>query len=78
VELVGNRILDAGQEAVIRDFARDHALTVAGIIPFDPAVTRAGVAGKAVAALRGSIALHAIGGILDRIYRDETGEGKNL
>jgi CO dehydrogenase maturation factor len=77
VELVGNRILDAGQEAVIRDFARAHNLAIAGMIPFDPAVTRAGVAGDSVTTLKKSIALHAIDGILDRIYRDKTGKGEN-
>ena len=67
VELVGNRVLDAGQEMVIGDFARAHALTVAGMIPFDPAVTRAGVAGDSVAALQGSAALDATSAILSRI-----------
>src|SRR5208337_439060 len=39
--LIGNRIVDAGQEQVIQDFARAHDLAVAGMIPFDPAVIRA-------------------------------------
>jgi len=76
VELVGNRIQDPEQETVIRDFARLHNLGVAGMIPFDPAVTRAGVAGDSIVALKGSVALDAIRGILDRICRDEHSEGE--
>ena len=45
VALVGNRIMDAGQEQVIVDFASAHDIAVAGMIPFDPAVARAGIAG---------------------------------
>ena len=56
--------MDGGQETGIRDFARVHNRTVAGMIPFDPAVTRAGVAGESVAALQGSAALGAIRVIL--------------
>jgi CO dehydrogenase maturation factor len=67
VALIGNRIVDAGQERVIVDFARAHDLAVMGMIPFDPAVARAGIAGDAISALEGSAALSAIGGILSRI-----------
>jgi len=67
VALVGNRIVDAGQERVIVDFARAHDLAVMGMIPFDPAVARAGIAGDAISALEGSVALCAIGNILSRI-----------
>jgi CO dehydrogenase maturation factor len=70
VELVGNRIQDPAQDRVIRDFARSRNLPVPGMIPFDPAVTRAGVAGEAVAALKGSAALDAIGEILSEISRE--------
>ena len=67
--LVGNRIVDAEQERVIVDFARAHDLAVTGMIPFDPAVARAGIAGDAISALEGSAALCAIGTILSRMIR---------
>jgi len=67
VALIGNRIVDVGQERVIVDFARAHNLVVTGIIPFDPAMVRAGIAGDAISALEGSDALCAIGDILSRI-----------
>jgi CO dehydrogenase maturation factor len=81
--LVGNRIMDAGQEQVIRDFAQTHDLTIAGMIPFDAVVARAGIAGDSIKTLQHSASVHAIGGILDRIcqdlkerpvFRDETGK----
>ena len=68
--LVGNRVMDAGQEQVIRDFARAHDITVAGMIPFDAAVARAGIAGDSIKTLRHSASVHAIGGILDRVCQD--------
>jgi CO dehydrogenase nickel-insertion accessory protein CooC1 len=67
VALIGNRIVDAGQERVIADFARAHDLAVMGMIPFDPAVVRVGIAGDAISALEGSAALCAIRDILSRI-----------
>jgi CO dehydrogenase maturation factor len=73
VELVGNRIQDPGQEAVILDFARTRDLAVGGMIPFDAVVTRAGVAGDSVSALQGSAALEAIRGILHRICQNKKG-----
>ena len=77
VVLVGNRIQDEEQDAAIRDFARLNNLGVAGMIPFDPAVTRAGVAGEAVAALRDSAALDAIGALLSEINRESKGIGEH-
>ena len=77
VALVGNRIQDEGQGAAIRDFARLNDLVVAGMIPFDPAVIRAGVAGEPVVALQGSEALHALAGVLDRICPERTGAGEH-
>jgi CO dehydrogenase maturation factor len=68
--LVGNRIMDAGQEQVIKDFAQARDLAVAGMIPFDAAVTRAGIAGDSIETLQNSAAVRAIGGILDRIFQD--------
>jgi len=77
VALVGNRIQDPGQEAAVREFARLSHLAVAGMIPYDPAVTRAGIAGEPVAALQGSAALDALSGILDPICREGWGAGEN-
>jgi CO dehydrogenase maturation factor len=67
VALVGNRIVDAEQERVIVDFARAHDLVVTGMIPFDPAVACAGIAGDPISVLEGSAAISAIGNILSRI-----------
>jgi CO dehydrogenase maturation factor len=69
VALVGNRIMDATQEQIIRDFAQDNRLDVAGIIPFDPSVVRAGIAGDSIETLQNSAAIHAIRGILEQICR---------
>ncbi len=68
--LVGNRVMDAGQEQVIRDFARAHDITVAGMIPFDTAVVRAGIAGDSIETLQNSVSVSAIRGILDWICHD--------
>ncbi|MFY9750448.1 MAG: ArsA-related P-loop ATPase [Methanoregula sp.] len=68
--LVGNRIMDAGQEQVIRDFAHTRDLAVVGMIPFDATVTRAGIAGDSIETLQNSAAVCAISGILDRIFQD--------
>jgi len=67
VALIGNRIMDSGQERVIADFARAHDLAVMGMIPFDPAVARAGITGEAISTFDSSDALCAIGDILSRI-----------
>lgn len=70
IALIGNRIVDAGQEQVLRGFAKDRELVVTGMIPFDPAVVRAGIDGNSIATLEGSAALCAIGGILSRIDQE--------
>lgn len=70
VALVGNRIQDAGQEVVVREFARARNFSITGIIPYDPAVARAGIAGDSVTVLDGSAALEAIGRILTAIGKD--------
>ncbi|WP_292427617.1 ArsA-related P-loop ATPase [Methanoregula sp.] len=70
IALVGNRIVDAGHEQVIREFATASDLEVIGMIPFDPAVVRAGIAGDPITSLEGSDTLHTLGGILSRIKQD--------
>jgi CO dehydrogenase maturation factor len=60
VELVGNRIANPDEESLVRSFAREHQLNVLGIIPFDPAVIRAGIAGTPVMALEGTPAFQTI------------------
>lgn len=47
VALVANKIRDERDEAAVREFARQHALEIAGFIPFDnrlPEAERAGAA----------------------------------
>jgi CO dehydrogenase maturation factor len=70
IGLAGNRIVDAGQEHVIREFAGSNNLEVMGMIPFDQSVTRAGIAGNPIATLEGSAALISLGDILSRIEQD--------
>jgi CO dehydrogenase maturation factor len=70
IALVGNRIVDDGQEQVIREFAAAHDLEVTGMIPFDASVVRAGIAGDPITTLESSDALHTIGEILSRIEQD--------
>jgi CO dehydrogenase maturation factor len=70
IALVGNRIVDDGQEQVIREFAAAHDLEVTGMIPFDTSVVRAGIAGDPITTLESSDALHTIGEILSRIEQD--------
>jgi CO dehydrogenase maturation factor len=67
IALVGNRIADAGQEHVIREFAGANNLEVMGMIPFDPSVVRAGIEGNPISSLEGSVAIRTIGEILSRI-----------
>ena len=68
--LIGNRITDAGQEQVIRDFAIARKLVVTGMIPFDAAVMRAGIAGDSIETLENSAALCASAESLSRIFQD--------
>lgn len=60
VELVANRIENPGEESLVRAFALEHQLAVLGIVPFDPAVVRAGIEGSPVMALEGTPAFCAI------------------
>jgi CO dehydrogenase maturation factor len=69
IALVGNRIVDAGQEYVIREFAGSNDLEVMGMIPFDPSVVRAGIAGNPITLLEGSVAIRTLGEILSRIEK---------
>lgn len=73
VELVGNRIANLDEETLMRSFALEHQLNVLGIIPFDPAVVRAGIAGSPVMALEGTPAFHAIERIGQTIMSKSTG-----
>jgi len=75
IGLVGNRIMDAGQEHVIREFAGSNNLEVMGMIPFDPSAVRAGIEGNPVSSLEGSAAIRTISEILSRI---EPGSEENV
>ncbi|HNX17872.1 MAG TPA: ArsA-related P-loop ATPase [Methanoregula sp.] len=67
VAVVGNRVMDAGQEQVIRKFAHENNLWIIGMLPFDPAVTRAGIVGDPIMSLEGSEALRNLNEIISRI-----------
>ena len=73
VELVGNRIANPDEEAIVLSFAREHQLHVLGLVPFDPAVARSGIAGSPVMALEGTPAQSAIEGICRMIMHTSTG-----
>ena len=48
IQMVANKIRSPRDEATVREFARRHRVTVAGVIPFDPAVVEADERGTAV------------------------------
>ncbi len=48
VQMVANKIRSPRDEDTVREFAGRHAVTVAGVIPFDPAVVEADERGTAV------------------------------
>ncbi|MFA5332353.1 MAG: ArsA-related P-loop ATPase [Methanoregula sp.] len=48
IMLVGNRVRDEEESVVIRKFATEKNLPLAGMVPFDPAVAQAGIDGKPV------------------------------
>lgn len=70
IALIGNRIVDDGQEQVIREFAGSNNFEVMGMIPFDPSVARAGITGDSITTLESSAALITLGEILARIEQD--------
>lgn len=47
VALVANKIRDERELAAVREFAGQHELEVAGVVPFDPAMADAERAGRA-------------------------------
>lgn len=67
VAIVGNRVMDAGQEQAICEFSRKSNLDIAGMIPFDPAVSAAGIAGNPIMSLETSEGLIHLQEILSRI-----------
>ena len=48
IRMVANKIRSPRDEATVREFAERHTVTVAGVIPFDPAVVEADERGTAV------------------------------
>jgi CO dehydrogenase maturation factor len=48
IQMVANKIRSIRDEDTVREFAGRHAVTVAGVIPFDPAVVEADERGTAV------------------------------
>jgi CO dehydrogenase nickel-insertion accessory protein CooC1 len=58
--LVGNKIEDTSERTSLKKFAKEHGLFLAGFVPFDPAVVRAGIAGDSVLALKGCPAVRAV------------------
>jgi CO dehydrogenase maturation factor len=48
IQMVANKIRSPRDEDTVREFAGRHAVTVAGVIPFDPAVVEADERGTAV------------------------------
>lgn len=48
IQMVANKIRSPRDEDTVRAFAGRHAVTVAGVIPFDPAVVEADERGTAV------------------------------
>ena len=48
IQMVANKIRSPRDEDTVREFAGRHAVTIAGVIPFDPAVVEADERGTAV------------------------------
>jgi CO dehydrogenase maturation factor len=48
ISMVANKIRSPRDEATVREFAGRHTVSVAGVIPFDPAVVEADERGAAV------------------------------
>ena len=48
IHMVANKIRSSRDEETVRQFAGRHAVTVAGVVPFDPAVLEADERGAAV------------------------------
>ena len=65
IMLIGNRIETNLQKNTIKKYAKDHGLIVAGYIPFDSVVAKAGINGDSLLPMQNSTALRAI----DRIRR---------
>lgn len=68
--IVANRINDAHQETVVREFCQDLGVTILGIIPYDEGVGDAEVRGESPLTLHDSpalAALNAIGRIIEGI-----------
>ena len=48
IQMVANKIRSSRDEETVRQFAGRHSVTVAGVVPFDPAVVEADEHGAAV------------------------------
>ena len=48
IQMVANKIRSSRDEETVRQFAGRHSVTVAGVVPFDPAVVEADERGAAV------------------------------
>ena len=48
ISMVANKVRSPRDEATVREFAERHAVAVAGVVPFDPAVVEADERGSAV------------------------------
>jgi CO dehydrogenase maturation factor len=60
VMLLGNRIRNEQEHGMILSFAEKHAIPMLGVIPYDPAVSGAGISGEPVLSLDGTLAFLAI------------------
>ena len=63
IVLIGNRVRNDSDTRVITDFAAGHDISIAGFVPYDPAVTENGIRGDSILDLTDSPALDAIGRI---------------
>lgn len=67
VVMVGNRIENDEQMEIVRAFAGQHGIPLAGTVPFDRAVMQSGITGSSVLALEGTDAFRAIEKIVGHI-----------
>ena len=75
VMLAGNRVGNQKEEDLIRSFGQKNGIPVLGMIPSDPRVSDAGIAGESVLQLESSVALTSVRAMAMTIL-NEPGKGE--
>lgn len=70
IALIGNRVENDDQKAIIGEFAGPNGLPLLGVVPFDHAVVQSGINGDPVFSLEGTPAQQAIEDIVVKLKYD--------